>query len=151
MSLVANIIQVGGFAVMLLFMGFSTDQDVTSMLGFAVSFVLHSVLVIMQIYYDYILAKWFKNKSPETQQLITNVSGDEETMTTTQQTETMTTTQKDDDSSIEKQNLFQENYCVLSFSIEFFPFFFNFIFEKNENKLRNKREKEISIRREREE
>ena len=77
LSLFANIIQVGGFVVIICFMGFVTKQNITSLLGFMVSLVLQSVLTFMQLYYDYI-PKWLGKKKAdgETQALITN---DEET------------------------------------------------------------------------
>ena len=61
LSLFANIIQVGGFVVMICFMLFSKDQDITSLLGFMVSLVLQSVLLLMQLYFDY-LPKWCGKK-----------------------------------------------------------------------------------------
>ena len=78
MSILANSFQAFGFLVILCFMGGATEQDITTILSYIVSLVQHTVLVIMQLYYDYILAKWCKKKSPEQQQLITNVSNDEE-------------------------------------------------------------------------
>ncbi|EKE38459.1 PQ loop repeat protein [Entamoeba nuttalli P19] len=54
MSLSANTFQTIGFLVVLCFMFFSTEQHVTTILSSVVSLIQHSLLVIMQIKYDYI-------------------------------------------------------------------------------------------------
>ena len=78
MSILANSFQAFGFLVILCFMGGSTEQDITTVLSYIVSLVMHCLLVLMQLIYDYIIPFINKKKGGENQQLITNVSGDEE-------------------------------------------------------------------------
>ena len=80
LSLFANLIQVGGFVVIISFMAFSTGQDITSLLGFIVSLVLQSVLAIMQLYYDYIPVWCNKKKSAEKEKLIDEQNDEEGTI-----------------------------------------------------------------------
>ena len=63
-SFLANMIGVAGQFVMVAFMAFSTGQDFTSYLRFILSFVLQSILALMQIYYDYI-PKWCNKQNDD--------------------------------------------------------------------------------------